>query len=33
MSKRKEKIRKRHEKPDEANELPEFDECEDMAAR
>ena len=32
MSKRKEKIRKRRENPDEANELPEFDEGEDMAA-
>ena len=32
MSKRKEKIRKQRENPDEANELPEFDEGEDMAA-
>jgi len=32
MSKRKEKTRKRRENPDEANELPEFDEGEDMAA-
>ena len=32
MSKRKEKIRKRRGNPDEASELPEFDEGEDMAA-
>lgn len=32
MSKRKEKIRRRRENPDEANELPDFDEGEDMAA-
>lgn len=32
MSKRKEKIRKRRENPDEANELPDFDGGEDMAA-
>lgn len=32
MSKRKEKIRKRRENPDEMNELPEFDEGEDLAA-
>ncbi len=32
MSKRKEKIRKRRENPEEMNELPEFDDGEDMAA-